>query len=337
MKAASANHDNPLSVAIIGAGVVAKHHVEAFKQLEQVRVLGVADVDETRAKGLAAQCGAKSFSNYHDLLELQPAMSVICLPHHLHREAALAAAAVGSHILMEKPLAHTLEDAHAILEACHEHHVKLSVSFVHRFRAEFQKAYQLIKAGDIGHPSLVVDRFCFPGDKRVPAWVWQKPLSGGGILMYSGIHAIDRLRWLLNSEVSELFARTVTHSHHADVEDGLLATLIFANGSVASLIENQPSYAVSSRVWDVEIYGSLARLHIQSGNFLDFDSDAKGYRYEVRRNDHFLAQASEFVAAVQEQREPWITGHDGLRALEVALAIYQSAESGKPIKFNHEK
>ncbi len=321
-----------LTVAIVGAGQVGQQHTRAFAQLSSdVRIVGIADINEQRAAELAATCDACAFTDYRTLLELAPDIAVVCLPHHLHREAGLAAAAVGSHILMEKPLAHTLEDAHAILDSCRQHGVLLSVGFVHRYRTEFQRAHHLIASGQIGTPAVVIDNFCSQGGPHVPGWVWQKRQAGGGVLMYGGIHSIDRLRWLLDSEVEEVFARAVTYSQDVDVEDGLLATLIFANGCLATLVENSPAYLVTPRVWDTEIYGSQACIRVRTREYLEFSSDIRAYRLNVTRDDNFAAQAREFVAAVREQRQPWITGEDGLRALEVAMAIYHSAELGQPV------
>lgn len=321
-----------LTVAIVGAGQVGQQHTRAFAQLSpDVRVIGVADIDEQRAAELAAVCGARAFTDYRPLLELAPDITVICLPHHLHREAGLAAAAVGSHILMEKPLAHTLEDAHAILDGCRQYGVLLSVGFVHRYRTEFQQAHRLIASGQIGTPAVAIDNFCSQGGIHPSGWVWQKWQAGGGVLMYGGIHSVDRLRWLLDSEVEEVFARAVTYSQDVDVEDGLVGTLVFANGCLATLVENSPGYLVTPRVWDTEIYGSQGRVRVRTREYLEFSSDSHAYCLNVTRDDNFAAQAREFVAAVRERREPWITGEDGLRALEVAMAIYRSAELGQPV------
>ncbi|MGQ9583861.1 MAG: Gfo/Idh/MocA family protein [Anaerolineae bacterium] len=327
----SETHGAVITVGIIGAGQVGQRHAQAFARLgPEVQVLGVADVEARRAADLAASCGARAFEDYHALLDLTPDIAVVCLPHHLHREVGLAAAEAGSHVLMEKPLANTLEDAQTILEACRIGGVRLAVSFVHRYRVEFQEAHRLIAAGKIGVPATMVDLFGLPGGPSVPSWVWQKQYSGGGILMYSGIHSVDWQRWLLGAEVDEVFCRTLTYGP-GDVENGLVATLVFANGCLGSVIGNQPPYQVTPRTRETEIYGMSGCLRIRSGEYLVYSSDAGAYRLEVNRDDPFVAQARDFVAAVREGREPWITGEDGLRALEVCLAIYRSAEVGHPV------
>jgi predicted dehydrogenase len=323
-----------LTVGIVGAGQIGRRHGVSFASLgSDVQVVGIADIDQDTAEDLALLCGARSFTDYYALLELQPDIVVISLPHHLHREAGLAAAEAGCHILMEKPLAHTLEDASAIVDGCRRRGVRLAVGFVHRYRLEFQRAAELIRTGQIGKPATAVDIFGLSGGPNVPAWVWEKR-CGGGILMYSGIHSVDWQCWLLESEVREVSARSLTYGGHIDVENGLSATLVFANGCVGSLIGNQPGYAVQPRTRLTEIYGSRACLRINSGEYLEYVSDAEGYRLDVRQDDPFVAQAKELVAAVREQRDPWITGKDGLRAQQIVQAIHRSSALGRPVDVN---
>lgn len=321
-----------LTIGILGAGQAGQRHAQAFVRLRDgVRILGVADADEARAQALAAACGAQAFTDYHSLLERRPRAVVIALPHHLHREAALTAAAAGAHILMEKPLAHTLEDARAIVEACRQRGVHLAVGFVHRYRVEFQEAHRLIAAGEIGAVTAVVDVFGLPGGAHVPAWVWQRQCSGGGILLYSGIHSVDWQRWLVGSEVTEVYGRAGTYATGIDVEDSLMGTLTFASGALGALVGNQPGYAVAPRTRLTEIYGTEGCLRLRVGERLELCREDRSYRLDVAHDDPFLAQAQEFVAALREGRPPWISGEDGLRAQEICAAMYRSAEQNRPL------
>lgn len=321
-----------LTVGILGAGQAGQRHAQAFARLGgDVRVVGVADVDEARAQALALACGAQAFSDYRTLLEREPDAVVISLPHHLHREAGLAAAEAGIHILMEKPLAHTLDDARAIVEACRKHRVRLAVGFVHRYRTEFQEARRLIAAGEIGAVTAVVDVFGLPGGIHVPSWVWQRRFSGGGILLYSGIHSVDWQHWLVGSEVAEVFCWMATRAAGSDVEDGLVGVISFASGTLGALVGNQPGYAVAPRTRLTEIYGTQGRIRLQVGEHLDLCREDRAYHMNVDRDDPFVAQIREFVAAVREGRDPWICGEDGLRAQEVCEAMYRSAKQNRPV------
>lgn len=321
-----------LTVGIIGAGQVGRMHAEAFAQCAGVAVMGIADIDESRAAEVAAACDSAVFADYRRLIDQAPDIAVVCLPHHLHLEAGVAAAQGGCDILMEKPLAHTLGDARLIVDACKEAGVLLTVGFVHRFRTEFKEARRLIRAGKIGTPAMVIDNLCSQGGIHAPEWVWKEAAAGGGVLMYGGIHSVDRLRWLLDTEIEWVRAWTATYSQDVEVEDGVIAVLTLANGCRATLLENSPSYVKSPGPWDTEIYGTRGRLRIRTREYVEFTDEARRYRVNVLEDDNFLLQAREFVSAVRDRRQPWIAGEDGVRALEAVEAIYRSAREDRPIR-----
>lgn len=327
-----ANDQVALTVAIIGAGQIGQEHGRAFAELgPNVQLVGIADINEQRAVELADACGARAFTDYRTLLELSPDIVVVSLPHDLHREVGLAAASAGSHILMEKPLAHTLEDAYAIVDGCEQHGVLLTVGFVHRYRVEFQHAHRVIGSGRIGSPVMIVDIFGLPGGDHVPPWVWQRQRAGGGILMYTGIHSIDWQRWLLGSEIEEVFAMTSSQDKDTDVENCLTAILRFSNGCLGALIGSQPPYEVTPSTRRTEVYGSRGRLRIRKGGYVEYSSEDQAYHLDVIRDTPLVTQAREFVAAVRKRRPIGITGDDGLHALAVAKALYRSAELGEPV------
>jgi predicted dehydrogenase len=149
--------------------------------------------------------------------------------------------------------------------------------------------------------------------------------------MYTGIHSLDWQRWLAGSDVVRVYAHAQAHSPATDAESSLTATLHYANGAIGSLIGNQPAYRVTPRTRTTEIYGSQGCLRLRSGERLDYSNDNQSYHSTVERDDPFVTQAREFTAAVREQRAPWITGEDGLRAQQLCLAIYRSAALGRPV------
>ncbi len=318
-------------LGIIGAGQVGLKHAEALKKVTEARLVAVADIDEYRGKSLADEFGTAYYVDYHEMLNADLDAVINCLPHSLHHESALAAASQGLHILLEKPMCLTVSEADDIITACREHRVKLMMGFVHRFRDEMLEAKQLIDEGNLGRIALVADNFCMQGGKHVPRWVWDRGVAGGGVLMYGGIHSLDRLRWFVGSEVSEVYAKTRTYSQDVDVEDGLVACLEFENGVIGTLFENSPGYLIPNK-WDTEVYGSGGMVRIKVGDRLEFSNDESNFVRVYRRENRFERQVKEFIAAIVEDREPWITGLDGKQSLAIALAIYQSAEQGVPVK-----
>jgi UDP-N-acetylglucosamine 3-dehydrogenase len=151
------------------------------------------------------------------------------------------------------------------------------------------------------------------------------------VLMYGGIHAVDRLLWLIDSDVIEVMAHTTNYSRMGDVEDGLTALLRFSNGVIATLFENSPAYRALAG-WSTELYGPDGCVRIKTGEYVEFASNEQSYVQQTRDNRNFHREIAEFVASIEEKREPWITGMDGWRALAVALAIYQSASEGRPVE-----
>ncbi len=330
-----------LRVGIIGAGQAGERHAVGFAATAGVTVAGIADVVEARATALAGRCGARAFTDWRQMLEHGLDILVVSLPHHLHLAPAEMAAAQGVHVLIEKPIATTVTDGERIIAACQSGRVKLSLSFVHRFRDELQAARRWLDEGQIGRPQLACEVMNSQGGAHLPAWVRQKEAAGGGVLMYGAVHAVDRLRWLLGSEVTSVSAQTRRFSPDAEVEDGVAALLTFANGATATLTANAPAYWAQPAHWETHIYGSTGMLRVRTRHWAELSNNHMATRLEThsaasRLGEHynFMRQAQEFVAAILADREPWITGQDGLAALKVCLAIYRSAETGQPVQLS---
>lgn len=321
-----------LRIGIMGAGQVGQRHSDGLAQMEGVKVTAIADVDPKRAEALAKPWGATVCSTWEAMLDQPLDAVIIGLPHHLHLAPAVAAAEKGWHILMEKPIANSLAEADAIVAAARKAGVRLTVSFVHRFREEWQTTKAIIDRGEIGEPTMLLDNMLSQGGRHVPAWVWRKAAAGGGVLMYGGIHAVDRVRWLVGSEVVSVYAQARTYSQQTDVEDGLTAILTFTNGATATLFENAPGYRVTPRHWASEVFGTQGMLRVWTREFVEFSSEFRSYRINIDRDDNFMRQAVEFVTAIREDRDPSVTGEDGRAALAVALAAYRSAEEGRVVQ-----
>jgi UDP-N-acetylglucosamine 3-dehydrogenase len=319
----------PIRIAIIGAGIAGQRHGEAFARHPAAVVAAVADIDAHKSREVARRWGARCFTDYREMLSIGVDAVVICLPHALHLACAKEAARAGAHILMEKPLATTLEDARAIVEAAHQARVQLMLGYVHRFRPEVEAARQLIIEGRIGRPATALDRFMSGGIRDTPRWVWNAGDAGGGVIMYGGVHAVDRLRWLLGEEITEVYARTKTYSNPSLLEDGVCAILTFASGATAVLYENAPGFGRIGP-WTTEVFGTAGAVIITTGASLEYRNVEGAQRWTYPEDRRFDRQADEFLRAIAEGRPPSVGGEDGLRGVAVALAIYRSAASGRP-------
>lgn len=327
-----------LRVGIAGAGQAGDHHAIGFAATEGAEVVAIADLNQELARSVAERYGARAVSDWRSLLELEIDILVVALPHNLHLEPAEAAAERGIHVLMEKPIAISLADGRRIVEVCERAGVKLTISFVHRYREELQLARSWIDAGEVGTPMVARETMGSQRGPHLGDWVERSREAGGGVLMYSAIHGIDRLRWLLGSEVACVDARTRRFDPESEIESSVTALLSFTGGAVATLSASAPLYRSQPRFWETELYGSSGMLRLRTREWAELSSDSRLEQVETRSlsdelgpHYNFWRQAEAFVAAIREGRDPDVTPADGVRSLEVALAIYESAERNESV------
>jgi predicted dehydrogenase len=320
-----------MRVGIVGAGQVAQRHAQAYDAHPHTTVAAVAEPLRDRGEALATACGARWFATLDELLSAAGVDALsICVPHDLHRAAVDAACDARVHVLLEKPIANTLEDADAILDLTAAAGIVLMLGFVHRFRTEVLYAKQVVDSGQIGEPFSCLDRFCSLGGPHPPSWVWDRAAAGGGVLMYGGIHAVDRLRWLTGREVLAVTARAHRAYGFGDVEDGLVAMLDLEGDVTAVLFENSPPFGRPGG-WATEIFGTKGAIRIQTGEWVEVTTAAGTTTIDAEDERHFEREIAEFVSAIADGREPSVPGRAGRDALAVALAAYSAAESGATV------
>jgi predicted dehydrogenase len=317
-----------LRIGVIGAGTAGGRHAAAYQKLTDAELVAIVDPEPTRGEALAKESGARYFQETTDSFWKSVDAVSVCPPHNLLAACALAAIDHRKAVLLEKPMALTLPDAEAVTTAAQQADVPLMVGFVHRFRAEAQAARQAIVEGAIGTPIFAVEHL-IAGAGPTPGWIWRRELAGGGVVLYNGIHGIDRLRWLIGREVIQVFANSATASHAADVEDVLVATLLFEGGVSASFVQHIAAYPLPPG-WRSEIYGTGGALLLGPESSLTQSTAWRTTTLRAERDDRFLAETTEFVAAVRDGRQPSVTGADGRAALAIALALYESAATGQP-------
>lgn len=328
-----------LRIGIIGAGQVGERHAAGFAMTPGVTITGIADVVAERAAALARRHRAQAHTDWRRMLESGLDVLVVGLPHDLHVEPACASAARGIHVLMEKPIAIKSDDAWRIVDACTQANVKLTVSFVHRYREELQLVRRWLSEGRLGAVQLARETMNGQTGDHLPAWVASKTRAGGGVMMYSAIHSIDRLRWLLDSEVVHVMAHSRVYDSVAEVEQGVAAVLRFANGAVATLTASAPTYCAQPTFWETEIFGTMGMARLRTREWAELSAgevqlreNTAGLAAELGPHYNFARQATAFVAAIQADEEPPVSGIDGIRALDAVMAIYRSAECGEPVE-----
>jgi predicted dehydrogenase len=317
-------------------------HAEAYVQnvraMRGVELVGIADQDSTRGQRFARDFAVDWFNSYDDLLAEQPDGVIICSENANHAGLVLKAAAAGVPVLCEKPIATTLEDAQAMIDACQQAAVQLMIAFPMRFNTPIQQAAQVMASGQLGQIYGIkgVNQGECPRYHR--EWFVDKTLAGGGALMDHIVHLADVLRWTLQSEVVEVFAEAnhILYADEADVETGGMVMLTFANGVFASIdcSWNRPPYYPTWGGLAMEVVAEKGLLTVDA-----FKQTATVYQHTLQRptwaywgSDANQAMIAEFVACIREGRAPAVSGQDGYKALEVVLAAYRSVETGQPVR-----
>jgi predicted dehydrogenase len=326
----------------IGILSFAHLHAEAYIQnlraIEGVKLMGIADEDVDRGKHYADLFQTKLYDSYQQLLEDGADGVIVCSENSKHRPLVELAAAHGVHVLCEKPLATTLEDAQAILTACDEAGVILMTAFPMRFSAPIVQFKQQLDNGTLGRV------YCLntTNQGRMPIherdWFVDPVLAGGGAVMDHTVHLADIMRWCMNSEVSEVYAQTnkILHAEMVEVETGGLMMLTFDNGVFAS-IDCSWSKPFNYPTWGgltMELISErgLTIIDAFSQNLNQYHQEPPGHVWAYWGSDANQAMIEEFVSAIKEQRQPLVTGEDGYRALEITLAAYQSAARNAPFQ-----
>jgi myo-inositol 2-dehydrogenase/D-chiro-inositol 1-dehydrogenase len=253
-------------------------------------------------------------------------------PHNTHLSIFEKLAPYVAGVLMEKPLEINLARARTISKLAKQHNVKVMMGFVHRFRDEVRAAYDAIQAGEIGKVGNLLESICSKGGNHPPRWVFDPEISGGGALMYTGVHSLDRLRWLAGGEVERVsaLARNISSPLHPKIEDSLSAIFEFKNGAIGTLFENAPSHQFPGG-WVSEVYGSTGAIRIQQQVNCAIGNGAN-HRLVPAGGDRFTATIEHFLSCLIESRPFGPDLHSGLANVALAEAIYRSDQTGHTVK-----
>jgi predicted dehydrogenase len=315
-----------LRIGIIGLGSAGIRHAAVVRSHPGAALIAVAD-PAPRAQALAAEWQVAWHSGAADLLARADIDAVaIGVPHAMLAATAVAAAERGKHMLLEKPMGISVAEAECVGAACRAAGVRLMVNYVHRFRAEYSEAAALLRAGAIGRPIMLIDIMA-SGQSALPAWVFDRSVAGGGMLMYNGSHSIDRLLWLADSPVVHAQAATTTMAYPVELEDSAAALLTFANGCLGVLAQHKSAAPRTLATWETLIYGTAGAIRVTTGVGLELTNAAERRQISTGEGDRFRGALDEFVAALGAGRDPTPSYTEGLAAMRVLAALYQSAGS----------
>jgi len=341
----------PHGIGIVGTGVIAATHAAAIAAVPGARLVAVTDVVPERAIQFAGSHGCAAEPGLDALLARDDIDVVsVCVPSGLHAEVGIQAAAAGKHLVVEKPIDVSLAAADRLIDAADAAGVAMTVISQHRFDPGLVELRGLIDEGVLGR--LVLGEastkwYRSQGYYDSGAWRGTWALDGGS-LMNQGIHYVDLLRWVMGP-VTEVSAVCATQDHQIEVEDTALAVLRFSSGAVGTVVSSTavfPGFAQR-----LEVSGTGGTVVVEDGEIvhraLTSDSPDLGLRGTLLPRPtaepgaaanaaaldvaSHAAQIADLLAAVEQGREPSVTGRSGRDALEVVCAIYESAREGRPV------
>ncbi len=334
--------DSELNVVVIGAGRIGRLHAENLvTRISGARLSGIADVALETAREIATELNIPTaVADYRDLLA-DPSVDavLICSSTDTHTQIIQEAAAAGKHVFCEKPIDYDLDRIGQTLAAVEKTGVKLQVGFNRRFDPNFRKVRQLVAAGKVGEPHIL--RIT----SRDPA---PPPISyievSGGIFMDMAIHDFDMARYLMGSEVVEMFAAGAVlvdpEIGGAGDIDTALISLRFENGAIGAIDNSRKAvYGYDQRV---EVFGSEGMVlvgnntpdtHVYS-NREGVHSSLPLYFFLERYTDSYVAEVQEFVACIRNDTPPPVNGTDGLIPVVMAMAAQRSLDENRPVKLS---
>jgi len=328
-----------------------------FRAIPGVEVIAAADANPAVLEGFVKDYQLRGYSGWRELLEKERLdLAAIFLPHADCPEAAVACAERGTHVMVEKPMAASAAGVRRMIAAAEKAGVILSTPYVWRYHPVVQEMKRLVEGGVTGRIVGCEGR-CAAGRlsryiEGNAGWMLEKARSGGGPMLNLGVHWIDLYRWMLSDEVAEVIGKTVRVNQQYDIEDNGFAFLTFSRGTVLAL---DISYTVPDSYpfgrdlylalrgrsgvlsWSPSFEGVKERLFVCSDAGEYSQPDHQHLDFELPPQPGYagamgLRFLSDLVESIRTGRPPAITGYDGLRALEIVEAIYQSADSGRSVK-----
>lgn len=354
-----------LRTGIVGCGKVAHLHAQALKNLADSDFAAVFSRTLSKAQDFGKQYGVSAYDNISKMVEDEKLdLLIICTPHPNHVEPTLEAMNSGANVLVEKPLASSLQDCDAMIQAANKNRKKLGVISQRRWYGPVQRVKNAIVEGKIGNPVLGTinmlgwrDENYYTSDPWRGSWEHE----GGGVLVNQAPHQLDVLLWFMG-EIDEVYGTWANLNHpYIEVEDTALAIVKFKNGGLGNIIvsnsqkpgiygkiqihgSNGASVGVQPEGGSMFIAGmsSIAEPPVNDlwtvpgeeellGSWIKEDSE---FFNTIDPTVYYIErQIEDFLAAIKEDTNPLVTGEEGRKTVELFTAIYRSQRDQKPIKF----
>jgi UDP-N-acetylglucosamine 3-dehydrogenase len=329
-----------MKVAVIGVGSMGKNHARVYSELPEAELVAVADADLKTATAVASKLGGRSYVDYHDLLANEkPEVVSIAVPTAMHEQVGIDALEAGAHVLMEKPIAATLEEGKRLIEKARTVKRQLMVGHIVRFNPAMQVLKQKLADGDLGRIFQVFCRRSGPFPARI---------RDVGVVVDLAPHDVDVMRFLIGSNPIRVYAETEQRIH-TDHEDLVWGLLRFPDGVIGSLEIN---WLTPTKIREVLVLGErgLFRIDDLTQDLYFYEnaqvnddlwpalktlkgvSEGHMTRFAIERYEPLKAELHAFLEAIKEDKPVPVSGADGLEALRLSLALVESGQKHQVIE-----
>jgi UDP-N-acetyl-2-amino-2-deoxyglucuronate dehydrogenase len=354
-----------VKTAIIGCGKVAHLHAAGLSKLQESKFTAVCSRNPERANAFAEQYEVKAFTSLDDLIDQSGVeAAMICTPHPAHAASAVKLAKAGINVLVEKPLASSLKDCDAMIEAADSGGVKLGTVCQRRWYTPVLRVREAIDAGKIGQPvlgSVIMHGWRDKAYYESDPWRGKWEEEGGGVLVNQAPHQLDLLQWFMGP-IEELFGYWDNLNHpYIEVEDTAIAVIRFKNGGLGTIVvsnsqkpgiygkihihgENGATVGVQPEGGAMFIAGmsevaeppvnDLWTVPGEEEKLSKWQEEDGEFFNSIKASEYYIQlQIQDFLQAIIKGQNPLITGQEGRKTVELFTAIYRSQRSGMPVKF----
>jgi UDP-N-acetylglucosamine 3-dehydrogenase len=309
-----------IKVIVVGGGFWGKNQLRVFSEMKRVKLAGICDIEKSKAEMLGKKYNIPWFIDLDEALnKLDFDAATICTPTITHAEIAKKILSNGKHVLVEKPMTSTVEEGKELVALAEKNKVFLTVGFIERFNPAIKYLKKLIKAGKLGKIILILA-------KRVTRW--PERIGDVGVTKDSAIHDIDVMRFLLEKEVTSVYAKIGSLKHK--FEDYSEIMLSFEESTVGFIDAN---WLTPRKIRTLVVTGSEATATV---NYLTQELTIENSKLTIKPRinweEPLYLELKNFIESISKGIQPKPTGLDGLKALEICEAILKSGELNQAVK-----
>ena len=308
-----------IRVGVIGAGAMGQHHVRIYSEMENVELVGISDVSDARVKELSEKYDTKGFTDYNELLaEGLDAVSIV-VPTTLHMPVGLDVIASGANLLVEKPIADSLENAEILTRAADDAGVKLMVGHIERFNPAVTKLKEIIDSGLLGKIVSISARRVGPYNPRI---------RDVGVILDIGVHDIDVISYLYSKRVNEVYSIAGADIH--SFEDHAVIVLRYDH-EFSGIVET--NWLTPHKVRNLTVIGVSGVAYLDYIDQTVELHDGEWIRKaKVEKAEPLKRELEHFIDSISNGTKPVTSGADGIHALEVAMAAIKSYHESRAVK-----